>query len=86
MFKVYALYSPGYHKIYIGFSSDLESRMRSHNELGTKGWTIKYRPWEIVFTESFASKSEAMKRERELKTAKGREYVWEQVTLKYNLI
>lgn len=72
MFKVYALYSPNHDKIYVGYSSNLQARMRSHNELGKKGWTIKYRPWEIVFTESFATKAEAMKRERELKTAKGR--------------
>jgi putative endonuclease len=83
MYKVNALYSPGYRKIYIGFSSNLEARMRSHNELGTKGWTIKSRPWEIVFTESYATKAEAIKRERELKSAKGREYVWQQATLKF---
>ncbi|MFA5669387.1 MAG: GIY-YIG nuclease family protein, partial [Balneolaceae bacterium] len=38
-------------------------RFKSHNELGKKGWTIKYRPWEIVHTEEYATKKEAMARE-----------------------
>ncbi|WP_426670702.1 GIY-YIG nuclease family protein [Mucilaginibacter sp. McL0603] len=43
MFTVYALYSTKYNKIYIGFTSDLNNRFLSHNELATKGHTIKYR-------------------------------------------
>jgi putative endonuclease len=75
MFWVYVLYSTSFNKIYIGYTSDLEARFKSHNELATKGWTIKFRPWIIVHSESFKTKSEAMKREKELKTAKGREFV-----------
>ena len=75
MFVVYALYSITYDKIYIGFTSDMEERFKSHNELGKKGWTIKFRPWEIIYTEHHSSKADAMKREKELKTAKGRNYV-----------
>ncbi|MGJ1269095.1 GIY-YIG nuclease family protein [Sphingobacterium spiritivorum] len=44
MFTVYVLYSGVYDKIYIGMTSDLPGRLLSHNELGTKGWTIRYRP------------------------------------------
>ncbi|MDR9417719.1 MAG: GIY-YIG nuclease family protein [Gracilimonas sp.] len=62
MFTVYVLYSPSHEKIYIGYTSNLEQRMLSHNRLGKKGWTIRYRPWEIVFTEEFEEKAEAMKR------------------------
>jgi putative endonuclease len=83
MFTVYALYSPKYDKIYIGYTSNLEQRLLSHNKLGKKGWTIKYRPWEVVFTEEFETKKEAMKREKQLKSAKGRQYVWERVNQKY---
>ncbi|KAF5276631.1 hypothetical protein FQR65_LT16253 [Abscondita terminalis] len=43
----------------------------SHNELGTKGWTIRYRPWELLYTEEYATKSEALKREQELKSYQG---------------
>ena len=76
MFTTYVLYSEKYGKIYVGFTSDMSNRLLSHNQLATKGWTIKFRPWQIVFTEIFDTKSEAMKREKELKSAKGREFIW----------
>ena len=76
MYKVYVLYSQKHNKIYIGFTSNLEDRLLSHNEKATKGWTIRYRPWELVYTEKFEIKSKAMIRERQLKTAKGREFIW----------
>ncbi len=63
MYTVYVLYSASYDKIYTGYSGNLEERFKSHNELGKKGWTIKYRPWEIVHTEEYATKKEAMARE-----------------------
>ena len=75
MFTVYALYSKKFDKIYIRFTSNLQQRFLSHNELSKKGWTIKFRPWQIIYTEEFDSKSEAMKREKQLKSAKGREFI-----------
>jgi len=59
MFKVYVLYSKKFNKIYIGYTSDIKQRLLSHNKLATKGYTIKFRPWEIVHTESFNTKKEA---------------------------
>ena len=76
MFTVYALYSESSDKIYIGYTSDLEARMLSHNELATKGYTVKYRPWKVVYTEEHSEKREAMKREKSLKSAKGRAFIW----------
>ncbi len=76
MFTVYVLYSKNYNKIYIGFTSDLEQRLLSHNELSKKGWTIKFRPWHLVYKEEYPFKLEAMKREKELKTATGRDFIW----------
>ncbi len=75
MFTVYVLYSDKFNKLYIGFTSDLEKRFLSHNKLGTKGYTIKYRPWKIIHTEIFDNKTEAMKREKQLKQGKGREWI-----------
>ncbi|WP_338374672.1 hypothetical protein [Marivirga tractuosa] len=45
----------------------------------------KNRPWEILFTEVYDSKKEAIIREKQLKSAKGREYIWEVVYEKYKL-
>jgi len=76
MFTVYILYSKSYDKIYIGFTSNLQQRLLSHNELGKKGWTIKFRPWQLIHTEVFQLKSDAMRREKQLKTATGRNFIW----------
>ena len=72
---VYALYSERYDKIYVGESSDVEDRFISHNEKATKGWTIHYRPWRVLYTEACAGRSEARKREKELKSGAGREFL-----------
>ena len=79
MFVVYALYSPDFQKIYIGFTSNLQERLKSHNELATKGWTIRFRPWTLVHMESLPSKAEAMVREKQLKSAAGRQFIWSKI-------
>ena len=79
MFKVYVLFSATHKKIYIGFTSNLEQRILSHNELGKKGYTLKYRPWEVIHTESFETKIEAMQREKSLKSAAGRRFIWDKI-------
>jgi putative endonuclease len=71
MFIVYILHSSKYDKTYVGYTGNLEQRLKHHNELGNKGWTIKYRPWELVYKEEFEEKSEAMKRERWFKSGVG---------------
>ena len=75
MFTVYALYSQKFDKIYIGFTSNLEERFKSHNELSKKGCTKNFRPWEIIFQEIFLTKPEAMLKEKQLKSAKGRDFI-----------
>ena len=82
MYTVYVLYSNKYNKIYVGYTSDLKARLLSHNELGVKGWTIKFRPWEIIYNEEYDLKAEALKRERELKSSKGREWIRRLIVLK----
>jgi putative endonuclease len=76
---VYVLFSKNFNKIYIGYTHDLEKRFESHNRLATKGWTIKFRPWILIYSEKFADKKEALIREKQLKTAKGRAFIWEMI-------
>ncbi len=83
MHTVYILYSTKFDKIYIGCTSNLEARFKSHNELGTKGWTIKFRPWVILHTEEFGSKREALDREKQLKGGKGREWIRNEIITRY---
>ena len=79
MFTVYILYSYNYDKIYIGYTSDIEQRLLSHNVFAKKGWTVKFRPWTLIYTETFEDKKSAMLREKQLKTAQGREFAWKKV-------
>jgi putative endonuclease len=74
-FVVYILYSEKFNKNYTGFTSNLIERFKSHNHLGTKGYTLKFRPWKVIHVEFFNSKSEAMQREKYLKTGIGREFI-----------
>jgi len=85
MFTTYVLYSAKFNKIYIGFTSNLEQRLNSHNQTATKGWTIRFRPWELFYYEVFETKAEALKREKELKSAKGREFIWKIINEKYEI-
>ncbi|WP_281232052.1 GIY-YIG nuclease family protein [Flavobacterium gelatinilyticum] len=74
-FVVYILFSEKFNKNYTGFTSNLIERFKSHNLLVAKGYTVKYRPWEVVYVEFFNSKNEAIKREKYLKTGIGREFI-----------
>ncbi|MFD3275114.1 GIY-YIG nuclease family protein [Aquirufa echingensis] len=75
MFVTYVLYSATFDKIYIGYTSDLISRFHSHNSLAKSGYTIRFRPWKVIYVEFFDLKSTAMKREKELKSSKGRTFL-----------
>ena len=82
-FIVYVLYSEKYKKIYIGYTSNLIERYKSHNYLGTKGYTIKYRPWKVIYSEFFSSELEALKREKSLKGGQGRQWIHEVLIPQY---
>jgi len=82
MFYVYVLYSVKFNKIYIGYTSDLISRFESHNKLAAHGWTVRFRPWEIYYFEEFETKSLALRREKELKTASGRKFIRDMIKSK----
>ena len=76
-YTVYVLHSIKHNKIYIGFTSDLNQRILSHNEISKKGWTVRFRPWKLVYSEQYDSKEKAMEREIQLKSAKGRQFIWD---------
>ena len=76
LYTVYILFSRRYNKIYIGFTSNLVYRFHSHNDLSKKGWTNNFRPWIVIYCEYFEDKIFAQKREKQLKTGKGREWIW----------
>jgi len=73
-FTVYILYSSISQKHYTGFTSNLQQRLLSHNYLGND-WTKNHRPWELIYTKLFSSKSDAMIYEKWLKTGVGRDFI-----------
>ncbi|MEY4875316.1 MAG: hypothetical protein RL708_465 [Bacteroidota bacterium] len=70
-FVVYILYSKKFNKTYVGFTSNLIGRIKSHNELG-HDWTKSFRPWKVAYIEAFENKTDAIKKEKYFKTGRGR--------------
>ncbi len=72
MFYVYILRSLSNNKLYTGHTNNLENRINAHNT-GKSKYTKGRGPWKLMYFEEFESRGEAMKREKFLKTGKGRE-------------
>ncbi len=71
MYYVYILKSLKYDKIYIGRTKNLKRRIQEHKS--GKVWTTKrMSDVKLVFYEAFLSKQDSIRRERYLKTSKGR--------------
>ncbi len=67
---VYILSSKSASRYYIGYTADISARLAQHNS-GVNTSTRPYHPWEIIYQEVFASRAEAWKRERQIKSYKG---------------
>ncbi len=83
-YVVYILASNRTPKLYKGFTTNLIERFKSHNQLSTKGWTVRFRPWRVVFVQFFLNKKEAMDFEKFLKTGAGREWIAKNIKLDKN--
>jgi putative endonuclease len=59
--------------LYAGYTNDLEEREIKHNEGKGAHYTKIRRPVKIIYSEEFDTKSEAMKREYQLKHLKKQE-------------
>jgi len=76
-YHVYVLLNPD-GKTYVGQTSDLARRVAQHNDpsfrltLHTKRHSG---PWRLVHSEEFATRADAIRRERQLKTGKGRDWM-----------
>ena len=79
MWFVYILYSNKLDRYYTGSTDDLEWRLERHNS-GWGRYTKKGIPWKLVCNEEYSTKSEALKREREIKKKKSRKYIEELIS------
>lgn len=71
MFYTYILNSSLNNSYYIGSCGNIERRLSAHNSGEVKS-TKRYMPWKIVYLEKYKSLSEAVKRERQIKSWKKR--------------
>jgi putative endonuclease len=69
-YEVYILKSEEQKRYYIGSSSSVGTRLVVHNSPSAR-WTKRYQPWSVVHVEKFATRAEAVRRERFFKSLKG---------------
>ena len=68
-YYLYILKSISVGRYYTGISQNPKRRLEYHNTL-EKGFTSRYRPWEIVLIKEYNSKKEAMRAEKKVKSWK----------------
>lgn len=71
MYYIYILKSLKDGKYYTGFSSDLRTRLKDHQGGNVQSTKIR-RPLELIYYEAYKEKSQALRREKFLKTTKGK--------------
>lgn len=76
MFIVYAIYNKLAKKYYIGQTECIERRLKQHNDHTFVGYTSSFQgEWILIYNESVATRSEALRREKQLKSGNGRKYI-----------
>ena len=63
---IYIIRSQHLQRFYVGSTEDIEKRLQQHNA-GKSASTRAGRPWELIRTENFTTRSEAMFHERKIK-------------------
>ena len=83
MYFVYAIYNRNNNKIYIGQTEDLDQRLQLHKNKIFKGsYTAKIDgDWELIYKEEVSDRSEALRREKQLKSFRGREFIKKHIPL-----
>lgn len=77
MYTIYVLYNKDNNKIYIGQTKDIENRLALHkNSVFRNSYTARFSgDWVVIYTEQANDRGSALKREKELKSFRGREFV-----------
>ena len=82
MYTVFVLNSEGYDRIYVGMSNDADKRLDQHNR-GENKSTKAYLPWVKIHEEAYDTRPEARKREKYLKSYRGRQKIRNEILPKY---
>lgn len=83
MFTVYAVYNSKHNKIYIGQTIDIIERIKLHNDHSFKlSYTSRFDgEWKLIYSEEIVSRNQALIREKQLKSYRGREFIKKQISL-----
>jgi putative endonuclease len=83
---VYVLSNNKSGKIYIGYTNDLNRRLAEHNDnnpVRNNSYTHKNKgDWKLIYSEVLPDKYSALKREKQLKSHQGREFIRKNVIIK----
>ena len=71
---VYILHSKLLDRYYIGSTQDITKRLEKHLS-NHKGYTSRAKDWLVVYSESYLTKSEALLRERKIKSWKSKKMI-----------
>jgi len=74
MYYVYVLWSDKLRKRYIGFTDNIERRLKEHNA-GKTPFTKSGIPWTFIYSEKYPDKYSTRTRELFLKSGQGRKYL-----------
>ena len=74
MYWMYILKSSKDGSYYIGSTGNLDLRVQRHNK-GHGKYTRKKLPWDLVYKQEFATRSEAEKEERRIKNKKSKKII-----------
>ena len=74
MFVVYAIKSKMDGRIYVGFTQDIENRLKEHNSGKTKS-TKGFCPWFLLYSKNQTDRLTARAREKYLKSGIGKEFL-----------
>jgi putative endonuclease len=74
VYYVYAINSLSRTYIYVGISDNVARRVSQHNS-GSNKTTRAYRPFELIYSESYPTRAQARLREKYLKSGVGKEFL-----------
>lgn len=73
---VYVIYNRTVNKIYIGETGDLKRRIGEHNSKRGNHFTARFDgDWELIYKEKAGNRQDALAREKQWKSFRGREFV-----------
>ena len=73
-YYIYVLLSDKDHNFYVGFTENLQSRLEEHRK-GRVASTKDRRPLTLIYSEAYLNKTDALKREKYLKTYLGKMFL-----------